>query len=521
MNPGNGPIRIGGNSGLPPKQFEAKSVPAAPVHTAVPIRRHVPAPVLPQEVITKSGTAPVISTPNSNPVVNIQSPLLTIEKKGPSLVTLGQPVHFEIIVRNVGMVAAQQVRVEDELPEKVRFLSGSPQPVFQGSRVVWVLDEVPAQGEQRLQLELEAGTSGEISGQTSLVLTIGSQTQVSAPPLEMSITGPGRAAKDSQAHFEIHLNNRSNRRLENLTLHVQLPAGLTHPMGNNIEAAVGELAPGASKNIDLKITAVQPGRHTLAARITAQERQEAAARASVFVGEPGLILLVPATTRIQMDRPGELTIEVANFHTRIVKNLSVTATLPEGVEFLGANEGGKYLPGMRKVQWLVDNLVPDQSQTLSVSVKGKIPGQYVHAVAAQAPEALKAQVQGKVVVEGGLAQLTMKIKSRDNVLEVGRETVFEIRVGNQGSSADSAVQILAAVPEGMMPKSADGPTGYRIQGQQVLFEPLARLDPNSQVVFHVSVAAQSPGDRRLRVQLTSSSMHEPVTREERTLVYKD
>jgi uncharacterized repeat protein (TIGR01451 family) len=504
---------------LPSKHLEVKPVPAAPVHVAVPIRRNNPAPALQPEVVSHSNNAPTIS-PNVTVPTTIQAPLLTIEKRGPSSVTLGQPVRYEIIVHNVGTVAAQQVRVEDELPEKVRFLSGSPQPIFQGGRVVWNLDEVPAGGAQRLQLDLEPGTSGEISSQTSLVLTIGSQTQVTAPPLEVSITGPGRVAKDGQAHFEIHLNNRSNRRLTHLTLHAQLPPGLIHPMGKNIEAEVGELAPGASKDIDLRVTAVQPGRHTLVARITAQDRQEASARASVFVGEPGLILLQPATTRIQLDHPGELTVEVANFHTRAIKNLSVTATLPDGVEFQGVNEGGTYRSGLRKVTWTLENLVPEQTRTLTISVKGKIPGQFVNTVVAQAPEGLKAQVQGKVVVEA-MAQLTLKTSHRDEPLEVGHETVYEIRVGNQGNSPDGAVQILATVPEGMSAKSAEGPTAYRIQGQQVIFEPLTRIDSNSQVIFHVGVVAQTPGDRRFRVQMTSTNMREPITREDRTLVYKD
>ncbi len=265
---------------------------------------------------------------------------------------------------------------------------------------------------------------------------------------------------------------------------------------------------------------MQPGRHTLVARITAQDRQEASARASIFVGEPGLLLLQAATTRIPLDRQGELTVEVANFHTRAVKNLSVTATLPEGVEFQGANEGGLHRAGLHKVQWVLENLAPEQTRTLTVRVKGKIPGQFVHTVAAVAAEGLKAQVQGKVVVEG-MAQLTLKTSHRDEPLEVGHETVYEIRVGNQGNTADSAVQILAALPEGMSPKSADGPTPYRIQGQQVIFEPLAKLDANSQVIFHVGVLAQTPGDRRFRVQMTSTNLREPLTREERTLVYRD
>jgi len=520
-----GPSRSDENSGSPglpdspPKHPEVKSMPAAPVHVAVPIRRHQSTPVVTPEAASTGDIAPELNSMHPT-AKKIQAPLLTIEKRGPTSVKMGQPVHYEIIVHNVGLVAAQQVRVEDELPELVRFLGGDPQPVYQGGRIVWNLEEVSAGGEQRLLLDLEPETSGEISGQTSLVLTIGSQTQVMATPLEVSINGPGRVAKDGQAHFEIHMTNRSNHRLSNLILHAQLPAGLLHPMGKNIEADVGEIAPGASRNIDLRVTAVQPGRHTLQARITAQDHQEASARASVYVGEPGLIVLQPATTRIQLDRTGELTVEVANYHTRIIKNLSVTAALPEGVEFQGVSDGGTYRAGLRKVQWVLENLAPEQSRTLTINVKGKIPGQFVNTVVAQAAEGLKAQVQGKVIVES-MSQLTMKISHRDEPLEVGHETVYEIRVGNQGNTTDSGVHIQATVPEGMSPRGADGPTAYRIQGQQVIFEPLSQLEPNSQVIYHVNVMAQAAGDRRFRVEISSANRREPLSREDRTLVYRD
>jgi uncharacterized repeat protein (TIGR01451 family) len=115
----------------------------------------------------------------------------------------------------------------------------------------------------------------------------------------------------------------------------------------------------------------------------------------------------------------------------------------------------------------------------------------------------------------------MKISHRDEPLEVGHETVYEIRVGNQGNTADSGVQIQATVPEGMSPRGADGPTAYRIQGQQVIFEPLSQLEPNSQVIYHVHVMAQTAGDRRFRAEMSSANRREPLSREDRTLVYRD
>ena len=45
-----------------------------------------------------------------------QQPAVLVEKRGPETVMLGQPIGYEIVVRNIGPVPVFQVRVEDEQP---------------------------------------------------------------------------------------------------------------------------------------------------------------------------------------------------------------------------------------------------------------------------------------------------------------------------------------------------------------------------------------------------------------------
>jgi hypothetical protein len=104
---------------------------------------------------------------------------------------------------------------------------------------------------------------------------------------------------------------------------------------------------------------------------------------------------------------------------------------------------------------------------------------------------------------------------------VGGEIGYEIRVLNQGTAANSGVQLVAYVPSGMNVKSANGPAAHRVQGQQVIFEPLSSLSPRADAVYRLAVQSQQPGDMRLKVQLTSDQVKTPIVKEESTHVYAE
>jgi hypothetical protein len=64
-----------------------------------------------------------------------------------------------------------------------------------------------------------------------------------------------------------------------------------------------------------------------------------------------------------------------------------------------------------------------------------------------------------------------------------------------------------------MPRRGDGPTPARVQGQEVLFAPLASLAPRSQVVFRIRVRGNQTGAGQMRVRLTADSGGAPLFRD--------
>ena len=81
------------------------------------------------------------------------------------------------------------------------------------------------------------------------------------------------------------------------------------------------------------------------------------------------------------------------------------------------------------------------------------------------------------------AELVHTVKDLDEVIEVGSDTTYEIRVKNSGTKAATNVRVAALMPPGMAAVSGDGPTRAGGDATQIAFAPLERLNPREEVVY--------------------------------------
>jgi uncharacterized repeat protein (TIGR01451 family) len=222
-------------------------------------------------------------------VTTAQIPVLALEKKGPPAVSLGQPLVYEITVRNTGQVPARQVRVEDELPAGTRLLGAEPAAAVpvQGDRLSWTVDTLPPGSERHFRVQVQPAAAGDWRGTASASVMVsvasGMHTQVvtrnapaSAPApgrLSISVTGPDTVAVGQPAVFQIRISNNGSQALRGLVLRDHVPAGLQHPAGPELEADLGTLDAGKTRNITLTTRAVQPGRFINAAVVMGDGQQ--------------------------------------------------------------------------------------------------------------------------------------------------------------------------------------------------------------------------------------------------------
>lgn len=467
-----------------------------------------------------------VATPNLGSLSGALTPQVVVEKRGPASLRAGEPASYLIVVRNVGVIPASQVRVEDDLPAGARLLDADPQPTFQNERAVWMLASLPPGTERQIRLEVQTPGGGVVASTTSVVVRASTTTRTTVAGhegLSLVVTGPQSVPAGFPVVFEVKVTNYSKQTASGMTLHGRLSAGLSHPMGSNIEADVGDLAPGATKSFKMPLTATQAGKQHVEVRITTASGPEASGIGSVQVqagGGASLRVNQPVAARVFINKESELRIEVRNNLAYGLKNVAVTDILPEGLEFAGASERGIYRPETRSVHWLLDKVEAEETRTLILRVLGKSSGNFTNEVIARTEAREETHSQGSVQVQGVTA-LSLQVKDREGPVEVGKSTVYEISVVNQGSAAATGVKVQALLPEGLEPAGARGPAPYQVAGRQVTFASLPKLAPQGQAFYYVNAVAQAAGERRVRVQVVSDQDPSPLVREERTHVYQD
>jgi hypothetical protein len=202
-----------------------------------------------------------------------------------------------------------------------------------------------------------------------------------------------------------------------------------------------------------------------------------------------------------------------------MRHVSIASYLPDGVDFIAAGDHGNYQPNSRTVNWLVDTLAPGQTHGVLLRIQGKTAGQLPHEVLARADGVPESRSSAILAVEG-IADIAVSLQG-EPALEVGKEAVYEVRVANPGSGANTNVRVELSLTPGLLPRNAQGPSPFRIDGQKVIFENLALLMPQGQAIYRVVVVGESPGDRRVGVSVTTDQVRAPATRESGTRVYRD
>jgi uncharacterized repeat protein (TIGR01451 family) len=299
-----------------------------------------------------------------------------------------------------------------------------------------------------------------------------------------------------------------------------VPAGFTHPAGEEIEYEVGTLAPGDAREVKLELTAKGAGTQKNYAQVTADGGLRHSAEVPVRVLEPLLAITKTGPKRRYLERPATYSIEVKNPGSAAASKISVVDEIPDGLVLVEATEAGRISQDKRSVRWALDQLDPGESRVLSVTVRPTAVGEFVTQAVATAEGGLRAEAQSSTVVEG-VCNLYLELIGLNGTIEVGSETTYEIRVINRGSQAATNVLIQAAAPAGMTPLKAEGPVSYEISGREVIFEPISRLAARADAGFQIRVRGDRAGDMRFAVELHCDQLDRSLKKEESTRVYAD
>lgn len=470
--------------------------------------------------------------------VGKQSVALTVDVQSPPTMNLHLPAKVLIVVRNTGNSDAMQVRIRDELPEGLKFLSSEPPPdqVERDSVLTWSRPVVPAGSDMVIAMKVEPVKTGDLEHGASVWFRSGSSaaTKVLQPKLTIEQTASAPTVlKGHAVEFTIRVRNDGDGPARDVKVVARLSPGLRYGSGRRAESEVVTdpipvLAPGQVEELDPLVAdaiAEGPASCTVVARsrdIPVQGKDEARSVAEVKVVEPKLEVAVAGPQRRCTDTVAPYEIAVRNPGTAPARKVRVIAVVPPGVRLRSVPDGARYDQATRRLQWSFDSVEPSSTpRKLGFEVTVGDVGKYEVAAEAVATGNLKAESSRLVTEVFGMPDVVLAVTERQRVIDVKGKTVFLIELQNLGTKEATNILLSATVSKNLsVTGSFDQPAGLEFRknkdGHIVLQDSggggIKRLGPGKKLVMglEVEAAAPDPNAGTCRVQVKHDELPDGV-----------
>lgn len=399
-------------------------------------------------------------TPGERQFEGPQQPSIALEKVSPSEIQVGKPATFALYVRNMGQVAAHNVAITDHVPAGTQLIESRPQPQPSGDgSLVWNLGTMQPGEETQITLQVMPQTEGEIgsTAHVSFSAAATSRSISTRPQLAIDQTAPAKVLIGEPLTVGITITNPGTGPATGVIIEEDVPSGLSHVAGSQLEYDVGVLRPGESKHFDLSLRAERAGIVQNRIQVRGDAGLSAQHLAQIEVVAPQLQVTVEGPKRRFLERQATYVLQIANPGTATARDVDLVAYLPRGMRFVSTDSQGQYDPSQHAVLWSLAELPPSQAGVVKLTALPVEPGEQKLQIEGRGALNLSAKTDQIVLVEQA-AELVHTVKDLDEVIEVGSETTYEIRVKNQGTKAATNVRIAALMPPGMAALSGDGPT---------------------------------------------------------------
>lgn len=452
-----------------------------------------------------------------------QRPALVLQKFAPPEIQIGKPAKFVIKVRNVGQRPAEDVTVEDSVPQGTEFVAATPQAERTGPGILrWQLGTLSPGEERTVEVELTPTDEGEIGSVARVTFSsqASAKTVCTRPQLALRMTAPSEVLVGRQQPVTIELHNPGTGDATGVMLLENVPENVRHAAGPSLEFEVGTLRAGETRRMELILTAEKPGPvvNVLTARADGNLQVQQAVKFEVIA--PALTVAVDGPKRRYLERPATYTITVQNPGTAVARDVQLITKLPRGMRFERANNLGEYDSATHSVYWSLAELPQGENGVVELVAMPIQTGDHTLEVQGRAREGLEDRTTQQVTIEG-LAAIMFTVADTQDPIEVGGSTSYDIRVVNQGTKAATNVQVRVLLPQGMKAIGATGETRHALEAEGVIFEPLARLAPKADSLYRVEVQGVQSGDQRIAVEVLTDDISQPVRKEESTRVFGD
>jgi len=446
-------------------------------------------------------------------------PALRVDVVGPAAAVVGEEATFKVHVLNQGEAEATGVAVRIGIPDVARVVASEAgtgdahvQTDGGATQIVWSLERLAAQAAGGLTLKLVP------TGNRPIDLTVDwsiqpvaatAHIEVKQALLEMTLSGPTELVYGDTKVFSIVLSNPGTGDAKDVAVNVSLGPNTSDTMN------VGNIPAGTSKNFDFEVTARQKGTMQIAATATGAGSLKKEAVHQVLVQRAELTVETSGPEMEFAGSVGNYGVRVANQGNATARNVQVLVRMPEGVRYL-QGEGNVRAEATGMV-WQLGDLGSGTKREFRFDCELAADGDMQFQIAARGEGGVESTNDLTTRVEA-VADLKLTVNDPKGPIPVGQEVVYEISVFNRGSKAATQVNVVAQFSEGIEPIATDGMPG-EIQTGQVVFQPIARINPKETMKLTVKAKAQSDGNHVFRAAVQCSDPDTRLVAEDTTRFY--
>lgn len=437
--------------------------------------------------------------------MSLNAPGIEVETFGPQSIGINKPASFRVEVTNNSRTPAEDVLVGINLPEWVDVqnanLTTGKKEITNGqdqARILWTIDNIPAgQKHTATIVTIPRKSQGfDLAVEWTLVPRMGSvNIQVTEPRLEMLMSGPGEVLFGETAVYTVTVRNPGTGQADNVV--VMLP----EEFGGD-RAAIGSIPAGKESTFDIELAARTAGQLTLTTNASADGNLSTDASQDVIVRRAVLGVTIEGPALKYSGTNGRYKVTVTNNGDAAGNSLETAIALPPGAKYLGGIDGAKQSEG--GILWQIGALEPKQSKTFQVECELVGSGELQFEAGVRHkddPTKVANAAAACITTVETIADLVLSVQDPKGPLPTGEETEYQITVQNRGSRAAKSVELLMQFSEGIEPSKATGLQNRIVPGQ-VIFAPIAQIDPGQSMTFQVTGVANKRGTHVFRAFLS-------------------